>query len=402
MNKIVKSVGILFVALSLVNPAYAADTRARQRVQIHDGTDEFAVTATKPIFSRLSDGTDTATINGSGQLDVAVGNTVTVQATNLDIRDLTKGTGTGEDNVLIFANTVKDGTGTDLVPLVDSDGHLQVDILTGSGTTQYAEDSAHVSADLGNVALVVRKDSIGTNTSADGDYATLLQDANGRLYTQIHDGGNVISVDDGAGSITVDNTTLSVVGGGTEATALRVTIANDSTGVLSVDDNGGSITVDGTVSVTATQLDIDDLNLTDDAVRVSGNTTANGETNPIFVKLADTVVSAEEVHDYDTSAAVAKDATDNHDYTVAGTTFFLKKIIVAASGAMRVEVKTGPVAALVTKAMIFTSPSKPTEEITFDPPIEVPATSTGTVRLIRRNDDNSAMDVYSTIIGNDV
>ena len=39
-------------------------------------------------------------------------------------------------------------------------------------------------------------------------------------------------------------------GGGTEADAQRVTIANDSTGVVSVDDNGSSITVDGTVDVT--------------------------------------------------------------------------------------------------------------------------------------------------------
>jgi hypothetical protein len=37
-------------------------------------------------------------------------------------------------------------------------------------------------------------------------------------------------------------------GGGTEATALRVTIASDSTGVLSIDDNGASLTVDGTVT----------------------------------------------------------------------------------------------------------------------------------------------------------
>ena len=43
---------------------------------------------------------------------------------------------------------------------------------------------------------------------------------------------------------------LSTTGGGTEATALRVTLASDSTGVLSVDDNGGSLTVDGTVAVT--------------------------------------------------------------------------------------------------------------------------------------------------------
>jgi hypothetical protein len=37
---------------------------------------------------------------------------------------------------------------------------------------------------------------------------------------------------------------LSTAGGGTEATALRVTLASDSTGLLSVDDNSGSLTVD--------------------------------------------------------------------------------------------------------------------------------------------------------------
>jgi hypothetical protein len=39
---------------------------------------------------------------------------------------------------------------------------------------------------------------------------------------------------------------LNVTGGGTEAAALRVTVANDSTGLLSVDDNGSSLTVDTT------------------------------------------------------------------------------------------------------------------------------------------------------------
>ena len=43
---------------------------------------------------------------------------------------------------------------------------------------------------------------------------------------------------------------LSTTGGGTEAAALRVTLANDSTGLISVDDNGGSLTVDGTVAAT--------------------------------------------------------------------------------------------------------------------------------------------------------
>lgn len=64
-------------------------------------------------------------------------------------------------------------------------------------------------------------------------------------------GVSAVNIQDGGNSITVDNAALSVVGGGTEATALRVTIANNSTGVLSVDDNGSSLTVDGTVAVSS-------------------------------------------------------------------------------------------------------------------------------------------------------
>lgn len=45
---------------------------------------------------------------------------------------------------------------------------------------------------------------------------------------------------------------LNVVGGGAEATALRVTIANDSTGVVSVDDGGSTLTIDGTVTASNT------------------------------------------------------------------------------------------------------------------------------------------------------
>jgi len=52
-------------------------------------------------------------------------------------------------------------------------------------------------------------------------------------------------------TIDADTSNLSVLGGGTEAAATRVTIANDSTGLLSIDDNGGSLTVDGTVTINA-------------------------------------------------------------------------------------------------------------------------------------------------------
>lgn len=140
---------------------------------------------------------------------------------------------------------------------------------TVASNAERAEDSGHTSGQIGNFVLGVRNDAAAVLTSTDLDYTPFATDSAGRIG--ISDLGGAISVDDNGGSLTVDGTvsisgtvgvtqstspwvvsnpTLSVVGGGTEATALRVTIANNSTGVLAVTDNGGSLTVDGTVAAT--------------------------------------------------------------------------------------------------------------------------------------------------------
>lgn len=89
--------------------------------------------------------------------------------------------------------------------------------------------------------------SLGQKAKAASLAVTLASDQDALPVT---DNGSTLSVDDGGSSLTVDNAALSVTGGGVEASALRVTLANDSTGVLSVDDNGASLTVDGTVAAT--------------------------------------------------------------------------------------------------------------------------------------------------------
>jgi len=381
-----------------------ADFKSAQRVRLWDGSNDLGFSSANPFFIQITDGTDVALVNASGQLEVnvaqpvsiddnggsiTVDGSVTVSATQLDIDDLDQAT----DSVRIYANTAKDGTGTAYIPLVDADGHLQVDILSGAtGGTEYNEDDATPATIVGKAVMMERDDALATLTPVEGDWSALRSNARGALWVAIDDTDSV-SIDDGGNSITVDGTVAATQSGtwNIDTVTTLTSITND----VNIADGGNSITVD------ATQLDVDDLNLTDDAVRVSGNTSPNSETNPIYVKTVDTVVSGEEVHDYDT-ATVASDATSNHDYTVAGTTFFLKSVIVAASGAGKYEIQTGPVASLTTKAVVFTSSAKPFEQVTFDPPIEVPVTSTGTVRVIRRNDDNQSQDVYTTIIGNDV
>lgn len=131
----------------------------------------------------------------------------------LDDTVYTDGTGTVSKGIAVFG---QDGTNPQAIK-TDSSGELQVDVLT-----------------MPTVAVTQSGtwDEVGIN-----------------------DSGN---------SITVDNAQLSVVGSGTEAAAMRVTIATDSTGVLSVDDNDSSLTVDnahltslgGAISGTEVQVDV--------------------------------------------------------------------------------------------------------------------------------------------------
>jgi hypothetical protein len=133
-----------------------------------------------------------------------------------------------------------DGTNPQIVK-TDSAGELQIDVLSiAAGTNAIGKLAANSGVDIGDVDVT---------SIAAGD-------------------NNIGNVD-----IVTVPAPLSTTGGGTEATALRVTVASDSTGVLSVDDNGAALTVDngGTFAVqvdgaalTALQV-IDNPVLVDDA-----------------------------------------------------------------------------------------------------------------------------------------
>jgi hypothetical protein len=126
--------------------------------------------------------------------------------------------------------------------------------LTGAGdaTAKVATDDAGTP---GHVQII--KLAIGTDGSA-----TLIG----------ADAANGLDVDVTRVQGTV-TTAPGVSGGGTEATAQRVTIANDSTGLISVDDNGGSLTVDGTVAVSSTTpgTAATYLGIAEDAAHASGD-----------------------------------------------------------------------------------------------------------------------------------
>jgi hypothetical protein len=143
------------------------------------------------------------------------------------------------------------------VQIVDGSGNQVTSFGGGSGGTQYTEDAASAGGESLTLAGAIRQDTPASSTSLDGDYANLKTDSVGRLWvnnsgvTQPVSGTVTANLAAGTNNIgDVDVLTipapLSTTGGGTEATALRVTLANDSTGLVSVDDNGSSLTVDNT------------------------------------------------------------------------------------------------------------------------------------------------------------
>lgn len=111
--------------------------------------------------------------NNIGNVDIVTMPTVTVQATDLDIRNLDVST----DDVLVFANTVKDGSGTSYVPLVDTDGHLQIDILSsalpsGAATAANQQTDALTDTELRASAVPVSLASVPShNVTNTGTFA---------------------------------------------------------------------------------------------------------------------------------------------------------------------------------------------------------------------------------------
>lgn len=322
-----------------------------------------------PIFVRLTDGTDGSLIDASGNLQVILAANSGIDIGDVDVTSVIPGVG-----------------------------------ATNLGKT---EDALHTTGDVGVMSLAVRNDGGAALAGTDLDYIPLTTDSTGALRTVGGAANASVIVDDAAftpavSSVTAvgffaDETAPDSVDEG-DIGAARMTLDRRQLMVLTdASTESQRLAIDASGFA---QVDIAAVSVT--AVPVSATTSINSETNPIFVQSVTTGLSASEVHDFDTAAAVAGDGTSNHDYTVVNTTFLLKRVEFASSGGSKVEIQTGPVASLVTVAVAFIEKAGGKEVVVFDPPREVPVTSTGTVRVIRTNRQGASQDLYSTIMGNDV
>lgn len=125
--------------------------------------------------------------------------------------------------------------------------------------------------------------------------------------------------------------------------------------------------------------------------------------NPLPVAFSES--EGDEIHEFKEATSIAKDATDEHTYSVAdGRTLLLYGILASGSGKIKVELQIGDGAAsetFTTKAVTFNSTSNPQADIDLQRvPIKVVGTTdTTTVKVIVTNRDNQAQDLHSTIMG---
>lgn len=165
----------------------------------------------------------------------------------------------------------------------DNGGSLTIDaaslpLPTGASTLaeqqtqttalQKLDNIAHSGSDVAlseHVPISGQFDDTATTTVTENQIAPVRITSARALHTSIRDALPAGTNNIGDVDVLTVPAPLSTSGGGTEASALRVTLANDSTGLVSVDDNGGSLTVDGSVSVTGTTTTSDTATLVDDA-----------------------------------------------------------------------------------------------------------------------------------------
>jgi fructose-specific phosphotransferase system component IIB len=296
--------------------------------------------------------------------DGSINTNATISGTDLDIRDL------------VFATDKVDVSGSTVA--LDAPTLAALENITVSATNldirdlTFAADKVDASGstvELGATTLAALETITVTATDLDIRNLVFATD----------------KVDVGGSTVELGATTLSALE--------SITVQNGSGGAaVNIQDGGNSITVD------AADLDIRDLTHVSDSVKIGDGTdflaiNSDGSINAVVQDEPGT-----EVVNYDTTAAVAGGASDNHDFLVtAGGKLF--QVMASASGKLRIEVQieTGSATGVFnTIGVRFNSTATPNIDFNLSKYATIPTGAR--VRVIRRNNDNQAQDVYSTIV----
>ena len=300
------------------------------------------------VVIKVADATVTSqqlAVNSDGSVNITDnGASVTVDATDLDIRDL-------------------DSTQDSVEALQSTHDNLNVNANLQVGDTDVANGNPVPVSDAGGSLTV---------DSTDLDIRDLVFASD--------------KVDASGSTVALDASTLSALE--------SITVQNGAgASAVNIQDGGNSITVD------AVDLDIRNLNFAQDKVGITDGTdnlaiNTDGSINVVIQEDTGT-----EVVNYNRGVAIAGGASSNHDVTFASASK-LYQVFSSATGKLRVEVQieTGLLTGVFnTSAVGFNSTANPNIDISLVKYAAIPLGAR--VRVIRTNLENQAQDVYSTIVG---
>jgi hypothetical protein len=151
-------------------------------------------------------------------------------------------------------------------------GDIQVE-----SNAEKAEDSAHVSGDVGNFVLGIRQDVLGSSTDADGDYAAFKQNEKGEQYVIDTDGNALLTtIDSVLDAIAVDIAAIEIEqlaqGIVLDAIAADTAAMVVDLAAIEVEQLAQGITLDGILVDTGSiDSSITALSKAEDSVHVSGD-----------------------------------------------------------------------------------------------------------------------------------
>jgi hypothetical protein len=201
---------------------------------------------------------------------------------------------------------------------VEADGSINVNVENPSIVVTATD------LDIRDLVFATDKvDASGSVVALDAPSLAALES----ITVQNGAGAAAVNIQDGGNSITVDAADLDIRDLTHVSDSVKV---GDGTDFLAVNADGS---INATVS--ATNLDIRDLVAATDSVSAhlfDEAGVAFSSSNPLPVSLVDG--AGTEINNYDTSAAIAGGASDNHDYAVTGD-FLFKRVLASASGKMK-------------------------------------------------------------------
>ena len=246
-----------------------------------------------------------------------------------------------------------------------------------------------------NSSLPIRSEKDGTDERVhvkiyDGTTSPAVNavnvDSDNNLHVEIH-GNNAAGGDTVIRTSELGNIALDGVYDGTNNTI------PSNTGLVSLVRNIAPGAAQQTQMVTGKANAAGDIR-TIDVSLLDSDAVPYSASNPLNVTIVNNI-ALENVDDYQASASpLAKLGVENHDYTVgAGVTFKLKQIQASASGKIKIQLIIDG----ATKKTWFNSTANTNIEFSYEEAVTVAATKV--VRIAITNLDNSAFDVYSSIMG---